>query len=832
MQPETGLRQLATTPVARPEATVTGDTWRITVLTDALVRIEHAPDGRFEDRASAFALHRDLPVPDLTVDDTGTHVEITTARLRLTYDKGPLTTSGLSVEALGGHTAYQSVWRPDQPRWDRDGNSAGLVRLPGTARTLDTADGAVDLDDGVVSHTGVIALDDSTTLLLTDDGWVAPRPEGTRDLYVFAHGHDYRGAVRDLFRVAGPTPLLPRFALGSWWSRYYPYTADGYRELMERFAAEGIPFSVSVIDMDWHLVDVPARFGSGWTGYSWNRDLFPDPAEFLAWLHEHGLRVTLNVHPADGVRAFEDACPAMAAALGRSTDDEAPIQFDVTDRAFLEAYLDVLHRGLERDGVDFWWLDWQSGPHSRVAGIDPLWMLNHVHFLDNADRREGRERRPLTFSRYAGPGSHRYPVGFSGDSAITWASLDFQPYFTASASNIGYGWWSHDIGGHMHGVKDEELATRWVQLGVLSPIMRLHSGNNPFTHKEPWAFGPQAQRVQTAFLRLRHRLVPYLHTMNHRAAEGAPLVEPMYWEHPDTPEAYRVRNQFRFGTSLVVAPVTQPADPRLCRGEVRAWLPDGTWVDVLTGTVYDGGRAIVLWRDLASIPVLAQPGAIVPLDGAHVPPNGAEAPRDLEVLVVAGADGAFDLLEDDGSLPGPGGPTDLPTLVTSLRWTQSSGTFTVEPVATRGDPAAARASAPDVRTWTVLLPAVDLGWGGTASATVDGRPVDVHVDAFAPLPGETGATGLAVRVADVPADARLTITLHPAGGEVALAGNDTGRLVFELLDAASIEFDLKSRVMDVATSGHPLTVRLGYLEALGLEPALRSALVEILTARA
>ncbi|MGP7959221.1 TIM-barrel domain-containing protein [Sanguibacter sp. A247] len=831
MLPETGLRQIPTSPVALPGAVVAGDTWRITVLTDALVRIEHAPDGHVEDRASAFALHRDLPVADFTVHDTGTHVEIVTARLRLTYDKGPLTTSGLSVEALGGLTAYESVWRPEQPRWDREGNSAGLVRLAGTARTLDTADGAVELEDGVVSQTGVVALDDSGTLLLTDDGWVAPRPAGATDLYVFAYGHDYRGAVRDLYRVSGPTPLLPRFALGSWWSRYFPYTADGYRELMERFTAEGIPFSVSVIDMDWHVVDVPARFGSGWTGYSWNRDLFPDPPAFLAWLHEHGLRVTLNVHPADGVRAFEDAYPEMAAALGRATGDEAPIQFDVTDRAFLEAYLDVLHRGLERDGVDLWWLDWQSGPHSRVAGIDPLWMLNHVHFLDNADRRRGRERRPLTFSRYAGPGSHRYPVGFSGDTAITWASLDFQPYFTASASNIGYGWWSHDVGGHMHGVKDDELATRWVQLGVLSPIMRLHSGNNPFTHKEPWAFGAEAQRVQTAFLRLRHRLVPYLHTMNHRAALGSPLVEPMYWEHPEDPEAYRVPNQFRFGTELLVAPVTQPADRRAGRASVRAWLPDGTWVDVLTGVVYDGGREIVLWRGLASVPVLAAPGAVVPLDGAHVPANGAEAPRDLEVVVVAGADGAFDLLEDDGSVPGPAGPTDVPTLVTPLRWEQASGTLTVGPVATRGDAAAARTSAPDVRTWTVLLPAVDLGWGGTATATVDGRPAGVHVDAFAPLPGETGATGLGVRVADVPADARLTITLQPAHGGVALAGNDAGRLVFELLDEARIEYDLKSRVMDVATSDRPLAVRLAHIEALGLEPALRSALVEVLTAR-
>lgn len=80
-------------------------------------------------------------------------------------------------------------------------------------------------------------------------------------------------------------------------------------------------------------------------------------------------------------------------------------------------------------------------------------------------------------------GSHRYPIGFSGDTHITWASLDFQPYFTNNAANVGYGWWSHDIGGHMCGAKDNELFARWVEYGVFSPIMRLHSSKSEFLNK-------------------------------------------------------------------------------------------------------------------------------------------------------------------------------------------------------------------------------------------------------------------------------------------------------------------------------------------------------------
>src|SRR5664279_229370 len=508
--------RLDTRPVADPSAIVQGETFRITALTDGLLRLEYARDGRFEDRASAFAVVRDLPVPRYRVIDGPHHLEILTDRMHLVYDRRPFSTSGLSIQIRGNISSYRSIWRYGEIPDD----------LGGTARTLDNADGAVPLEPGVASRWGFALLDDSRTLVFGDDGWVAPRDGSRTDLYFFGYGRDYREAVRALYAVSGPTPVLPRFALGNWWSRYHPYTADEYTALISRFHTEGIPLAVSVLDMDWHLVDVDPCYGSGWTGYTWNRALFPRPAAFLRWLHEQGLRVTLNVHPADGVRSYEDAYREMSRALGADPEAGDPIAFDVTDPRFLIAYFEVLHRSLERDGVDFWWIDWQSGPHSRIAGIDPLWMLNHFHFLDNA--RGGR--RPLAFSRYAGPGSHRYPIGFSGDTLVTWASLDFQPSFTATASNIGYGWWSHDIGGHMFGVKDDELATRWVQLGCFSPINRLHSTLNPFNSKEPWRFNAIAEAVQSDTLRLRHRLVPYLHTMNERAhSDGRPLVEPLYW---------------------------------------------------------------------------------------------------------------------------------------------------------------------------------------------------------------------------------------------------------------------------------------------------------------
>ncbi len=793
--------RLACRPVADRRAVLQGPDYRITVLTDGLLRLEWSAGGRFADRASAFAINRELPVPDFQVIEDGPHLEVLTERLHLVYDRGPFSTSGLSVQVRGGVSTWHSVWRYGES--PSDGSVDSADNLGGTARTLDMVDGRLPLEPGVISRNGIAVIDDSHTPLLDDDGWVSPRTGEDLDLYLFGYGRDYPAALRALYALSGPQPLLPRWALGNWWSRYHRYSADEYRTLLDRFAAEGIPFAVAVLDMDWHLVDVDPRYGSGWTGYTWNRELFEDPPAFLAELHERGLQVTLNDHPADGVRAYEQAYPAMAAALGIDPATERPIAFDVTDPEFLTAYFDILHRQLEEQGVDFWWLDWQQGPHSRVAGIDPLWMLNHFHFLDSATG----GRRPLTFSRYAGPGSHRYPIGFSGDTITTWASLDFQPEFTATAANIGYGWWSHDIGGHMGGIKDDELATRWVQLGVFSPINRLHSVLSPFTSKEPWQFGREAERAMTAALRLRHRLLPYLHTMNHRAAfEGVPLVTPMYHSHPDAEQAYRARNQYAFGSQLIVAPITTPADPRLLLGAVTGWLPPGTWVDIFTELVYDGGREIRLHRGPDTIPVLAPAGAIVPLDAAEMPGNtAADNPAALEVLVAVGADGSFDLVEDDGAEPAG-------RVCTPLRWGQADGMLQVGPaVGNTG-------CLPPERDWTLTFLACQPGEDPVV--TVDGEPVAAELS-------RTGRR-TSVRVTGVPVTAAVLLSL---GERPRLAANDVADRLFALVHRAQLSYDVKTRLYAAATADAPLAVRLSQLQALQLGPALEAAVFELLLAR-
>lgn len=605
------------------------DGLRISLITPNLLRTE---TGVFCDAPTQTVQNRDFGKVEYEIKEQQERVTVTTSAFEFIVDKK----SGKVMNIVKGN-------------------------LPGTARTLDMANGAVKLEDGIVGRNGVSVMDDSRSLIINSDGTISPRPKCT-DVYWFAGYKDCLSQLKDFFRLTGEVPLIPKYALGNWWSRYRAYTQDEYRALMQKFIDKGLPITVATIDMDWHWTDVVSRFGEdakcmkpkskeealyyfmmqGWTGYSWNTELFHDHVELLSWLHENCFRVPLNIHPSQGVRFFEDAYVSMCERLGKDPEKKEIIPFDITDGEFRKAYFELLHHPLENEGVDFWWIDWQQGTRTNIEGLDPLWALNHYHYLDS-DR---GEQRPMILSRYSGLGSHRYPLGFSGDTHATWKSLDFQPYFTNCAANAGYTWWSHDIGGHAKGVQDDELYVRWLQLGVFSPINRLHSSNSDYMGKEPWKRSYAANAVAEKFLRLRHKLIPYLYSANYRThTEGEPICMPMYYRY-EGEEARAVKNQYIFGGQLLVAPITKPSDRRLNLASVEVWLPEGRWTDIFNGRVYEGGRTVKMYRDIDSIPVLAPEGAIVPMY-KNDRSNDLSLEQPLEIHLWRG-NGTYELYEDDG----------------------------------------------------------------------------------------------------------------------------------------------------------------------------------------
>ena len=579
---------------------------------------------------------------------------------------------------------------------------------------------------------------------------------------------------------------------------------------MDRFENENLPFSVAVIDMDWHLVDIDPKYGSGWTGYTWNREFFPDPEGFMKWLHDRNLHITLNIHPADGIRAFEEMYPEMAQAMGIDPDTEQPVVFDISNPDFLDACFRHIFHPAEEKGVDFWWIDWQSGGVSKIEGLDPLWMLNHYHYLDNA--RDGK--RPMTFSRYAGPGSHRYPVGFSGDTIITWDSLAFQPYFTSTASNIGYGMWSHDIGGHMRGFKDDEMAGRWLQFGVFSPIMRLHSSNSEFNGKEPWRYRPEICSMMEEFLRLRHRLLPYLYTMNHRAyEEDIPLMLPMYYNWPEEENAYQFPNEYLFGSELVAAPVTSPCIPKLNMAKVKVWLPDGICYDIFTGRKYRGGRILAMYRDINSIPVLAKAGAVIPMTD-EIKDAGSN-PQELRIHVYAGADGSFTLYEDDNISEdyksGKCVTTDM-----KFHW-DDNAEFIIE--GARGE----TELIPEKRTYIVQLHGVK---DCTDHTTVYAGGSCLSEASGCSITYDEKTCVLTCTLKDVPVCTQIRLLAEHAE----TAENDIVKECFDFLNQAEISFVLKDTLYSMIQRSDDRTILLSQLQTMDLDADLLGVLTEIISA--
>lgn len=638
-----------TTPVANSDCMVIGNKYRFSVLTENLVRIEYSEDGCFEDRATQTIINRNFETPDFKVTENEDRLVIKTKFFVLTYLKGrTFSRNSLYIRYIADNSEMVYEWNWYYGSDPKDDYDVAPENLKGTARTLDFASGEIPLDDGILSRGNFAEIDDSKSAIIASDGWIEER-KPCIDLYVFMYAKNYKKALDDFYKLTGKTPLIPRYALGNMWSRFYKYSQDEYLKLMDRFCNEGYPISTAIIDMDWHLYEYDRKYSSGWTGYTWNKELFPDYKDFIKELKKRKIGVSLNLHPSDGVVAYEEMYPQMAAAMGINPESKEPVNFNFADPKFIENYFDILLHPYEDDGVDFWWIDWQQGITTEIPNADPLWMINHFHSVDM----ESRGKRPMILSRYAGLGSHRYPLGFSGDTYMNWESLDFQPYFTSCSANVGYGWWSHDIGGHMMGIRDDELMTRWVQLGVFSPIFRLHSSSGELMGKEPWNYSERAEKTAKRYMRIRHKLIPYLYTMNYAAyADNKPIVRPLYHENPSDGAVYdkKYRNEFYFGSELIVSPITKKSESITGMAYTDTYLPKGKWYDIFTGRLYEGGRKYKNYRPLEEMPVFAKAGAIIPLADIDRLENinDTSNPQYLEISVYPQDNGSFEMYEDDG----------------------------------------------------------------------------------------------------------------------------------------------------------------------------------------
>ncbi len=621
---------------------------RFTVITEHLIRCEYALNGKFCDDPTLFAVNRTHDGSFFEIKTEENHIEIKTSAIHLFYQNDG---EPFSENNLYG-TVYGEEWHFGKEN---------KQNLGGTLSTLDGVDGPRPVENGLLSRDGWFVIDDSDATPI-HDGWLLTRPRRFEtDIYLFGYGSDYKKALHTLFHVSGKAAFPRKYVFGSWYSRWWAYTDEEILGIVDEYDEHDFPIDIMVIDMDWHHHDWTYRnteegnlrraktgyshcSNFGWTGYSWNHRLIKDPPDMLKKLHEKGVFVTLNDHPHDGIRIHEEAYSDFMHRMGLSPESGLDVEFDAGSKKYMEAFFGSVHEKLEKDGVDFWWVDWQQDdikPYIKGTKMRHIPWLNHCyyHHLENGGK------RGLSFSRWGGFGDHKYPIHFSGDTVATWDCLKFEVEFTAMSSNVGLFYWGHDTGG-FSGEPNAQMYVRWTQFCTLSACLRAHSERSAKLDRRPWKWGDEAEKAMRDCYHLRSRLMPYIYSLAYLAhAEGTPLLEPMYYEYPNVEEAYHHGGQYFFGHALLASPVTSPMN-ETGKAVQTVWIPEGTWYSFFTGKAYTAGTHEIACA-LDEFPLLVKGGIPLPMQ-EYTGRMTTEVLKDLQILIFPGESGEFTLYEDDG----------------------------------------------------------------------------------------------------------------------------------------------------------------------------------------
>lgn len=617
---------------SKKEATFQGQTYRITVLSERLVRLEYHKDGLFFDDLTEQVINRDFPMPNFTVQQDEKFLEITTKYFKLQYSKEkPFYGTKLSPDSNLKVTLMDTdkIWYFNNPE----------VRNFGTTNlSLDENSAKNTFEKGLYSVDGFVSLDDSKSMILMPDGYLMTTNVPRIDTYLFMYRRDFGLCLKDYFNLTGYPSMIPRYALGIWWNRNEIYHFQDTKDLLLNFNRNSIPLSVLLLGEFWHLKD-KNDLKKYKTGFTFNRNLFPDPNFFTNYMHERGIHVGVTLDPSEGIMPHEDAYDDIARNLGLS--DRHTIPFQVFDKFILMNYFNSIIKTLTQKGVDFFGIDYYNpkDPYTLRA-------LNYYHF---EDYKQYMDRRGLIMTRNGGVAAHRYPVLFSGATKVSWDTLKLLPYYNSLASNKGLSWWSHDVGGYQSGVEDAELYVRYAQLAAFSPIFRFSSERGHYYKREPWRWDVKTLNIVKTYCTLRHRFIPYLYAEAYKYHKtGSPLVQPLYYLNPEMYDEPVYRNQYYFGSELFVAPITVKKDLVMSRAITRIFLPEGMWYDFKTGKKFPGNKRYVTFYKDEDYPVFAKKGSIIPLAELEENINVTNPPKSMEIHVFPGKSNTYYLYEDDG----------------------------------------------------------------------------------------------------------------------------------------------------------------------------------------
>lgn len=570
---------------------------RVEVLSPHLVRIELKGPKGFEDRPTFHVVDREAwpgAATERHVNQTTT--DIATPSWKVVVPAPGASLEGVKIVDSSGKTIYtysgaeaNSAWLP------APGSKPQAWAIADTPRIIPSKQGLVPTDDG-----------DPTS------GW--DLGNDAPDVYVFLPEGKYQTLRADFLKLTGPIEMPPLYALGYADSRYYAYYQDEALKRIDEYRRRQIPLDTFVVDTDWRI--------GGSHGYAVDTKYFPDMPAFLRGAHERHAHIMFNDHPE----------PQTKAAL---------------DPKELQYRLDGLG-GLLLEGVDIWWYDrnWGVSLADPAPGLrHEVWGMRLYHDMTQLTR---PDQRPLIMANVDGidngfrnrppdVSTHRYPVQWTGDTRSQWEFLrkgvENAVYEGVEGLNA---WVNEDLGGHV-GKPDPDLYIRYLQFGSVCPFMRVHCTKGQT--REPWAFGPEAEKIVPEYIKMRYRLMPLFYASARAAYDnGEPILRRLDLDYPAYPEA-TANDQFLVGDSLLIAPIIG--------GKDAAVVPSSAFSGGLKGEYFDN-------KDLNGAAVAVHPEKKIDFDWGdgspdkQIPADGFSARWTGKVTVPGDHAYRLSITSDDG----------------------------------------------------------------------------------------------------------------------------------------------------------------------------------------
>lgn len=602
--------------ISNNECVYKGAKYRITVLTERLVRLEYNESGVFVDNPTELVWYRNFNKPEFTVQETNKILNITTKYFTLTYIKnknfnGGKVTPSKNLKITLNDT--DKVWYYNHP--EVRNYDASVFSLK------DTND--KKLKKSLYSLDGFATIDDSNSNIILENGSFKERENKGIDIYVFLYNKDFYYCLNDYFMITGYPPLIPRYALGNWWDKKESYNEFDIAHIVKKFEDNNIPISLFILN-NWEKEN----------SFEFNES-YKNPIPIIQYLKSKNIKLGLAI---DDPKIFKSGSKSFNKIKDYLyTDKNGNIPFNLFDAKTVDAFLKLLIDPLNGLGIDFYSIN-----SFDIKSIDRLTKLKHYLYYNDFKR----QKRPIITAYNSHMASHRYPILYAGKSDVSWDTLKKIPSFNASASNMGISFFSHDTGGSSGGIEDSELFIRFVELGVFSPILRLGSDSGKYYKREPWKWGLKPREIATRFLNLRHQLIPYLYTESYKYFKyGKPLIEPIYYRYPALYDSI-YKDQYFFGSTFLISPITTKKDYLMNRVIQKIYIPDGIWYGFFTGKQYKGNRRYTSFYRDQEYPVFVKAGSIIPL--AHNELNDTSSPKTLELQVFPGASNSYSIYEDDG----------------------------------------------------------------------------------------------------------------------------------------------------------------------------------------